>query len=188
VYRYKGPYCDPAVVSSANRNQQDFGSSDSGLANGHAGPIFDEFFALQYEKSLFSGQELLCKDFCLFTKDGSKLILASAASASTSTEESSSSARKFPNSLTWIGGLDDVTFWVLDTATGDVLGKRTYKNDYIYLNNHSGVHLYEDYLAIASVQNQCIYLCYIKVRLTLIVCNVKRVLLTIRATLRMTVR
>jgi hypothetical protein len=41
------------------------------------GPIgFNDCFVLHYEKDLTSGTELLCKDFCLFTKDKRFVLLA----------------------------------------------------------------------------------------------------------------
>lgn len=116
----------------------------------YLGPIgrdvddFSKFFSLKYEKAIATGTETLCKDFSLFTKDQTKMILASVVSN---------------ESLT-----DDVTFWVLDITSGKILGSKTFLNDYIFLNNCSGVHLYKNYLAIASVKNQSIYICHIRVR------------------------
>ena len=98
----------------------------------------------------------------MFTKDRNKMILASAVPSSSSSSSEQDQA-SFPHSLQSIGMLDDITFWVLDVVTGHVLGSKTFKNDYIFLTNHSGVHLYNDYLAVASVQNQSIYLCLIRV-------------------------
>eukprot|EP00842_Homolaphlyctis_polyrhiza_P001974 jgi/Hompol1/2778/HPOL_000790-RA len=34
---------------------------------------FDDVFTLKYEKSITSGHEMLCKDFCLFTMDKRKV-------------------------------------------------------------------------------------------------------------------
>lgn len=115
----------------------------------YLGPIgrdkddFSKFFSLKYEKSITAGNESLCKDFSLFTQDQDKMILASVVSN---------------ESLT-----DDVTFWVVHIETGQILGSKTFLNDYIFLNNCSGVHLYRDYLAIASVKNQAIYICHLRV-------------------------
>jgi hypothetical protein len=115
----------------------------------YLGPIgrdrdgFSKFFSLKYEKIITAGNESLCKDFSLFTQDQDKMILASVHSNSSFT--------------------DDVTFWVLDVESGQILGSKTFLNDYIFLNNCSGVHLYRNYLAIASVKNQAIYICHIRV-------------------------
>jgi hypothetical protein len=73
------------------------------------------------------------------------------------------SHQEYPHSLDSIGLLDDVTFWVFDIQTGNVLGQHTFYKEYMFLTNQSGVHLFDDYLAIASVQNQSIYICTVKV-------------------------
>ncbi len=123
-----------------------------------ASEIFSSFFELAYEQVITSDNEYICKDFCMFTKQQDKLILASAIATS------SPSSNDFPHSLHSINSLDDITFWIIDIQTGRVTGKKTFKRDYIFLTNHAGVHLFDDYLAIASVQHQSIYLCLIRVR------------------------
>jgi hypothetical protein len=112
---------------------------------GREGDDFTKFFEKKYEVTVTAGNEFLCKDFSLFTKDQDRMILASVRSV-----ESAS---------------DDVTFWVLDIQTGHILGSKTFLKDYIFLNNCTGVHLYRNYLAIASVKNQSIYICHIRVLL-----------------------
>lgn len=107
---------------------------------------FSKFFTLKYEKSLTTGNEIICKDFSLFTQDQKRMILASAVSS-----ESQHIS------------LDDITFWILDIESGQILGSKTFLNDYIFLNNNSGVHLFKNYLAIASVEKQAIYICHIRV-------------------------
>jgi de-etiolated-1 len=61
-----------------------------------------------------------------------------------------------PSSLTLIPSLDDVTFHVLEIESGKVVHKTCFRSDYIYLSHHSGVHLHGPYLAITSIQHQCI--------------------------------
>lgn len=141
LYRYHGPNIDTT----------DEDTVDSQV-------LFSRFLSPVYEKTLTTGNEVLCRDFCMFTKNPNRMILASAVTSSLAGAESSSPSRSFPHSLDWIGSLDDLTFWVLDIATGKVLGKKIYLNDYVYLTNHSGVHMFDDYLAIASVQHQSIYI------------------------------
>ena len=106
---------------------------------------FKDFFNKLYKKNLTAGKEMLLKEFCLFTEYGNLMIIASA----------------FPSFLNV--NLDDITFRVVEIETGAVLDKITYQSDYIYLNNHTGVHLYEELFAVTSVQNQSIYINMIKV-------------------------
>ncbi len=106
---------------------------------------FDDFFTKLYKKNLTAGKDMLLKEFCLFTEYGNQMIIASA----------------FPSFLNV--NLDDITFRVVEIETGTVLDKITYQSDYIYLNNHTGVHLYQKLFAVTSVHNQSIYINMIKV-------------------------
>jgi len=115
--------------------------------------VFASMFTLIYETNLTSGSELLCKDFCLFTQDNRHIILASAIQSGAIRQE-----RRFPDSLTCIDSLDDITFWVIDTSTGTVCEKKHFTQEYTYLTGHAGVHLYKDTLAILSIQNQSVYM------------------------------
>ncbi|KAJ3282010.1 acid phosphatase det1 [Borealophlyctis nickersoniae] len=123
-----------------------------------ANSAFSEVFSLRYEVNLTAGSEVLCRDFSLFTADKRYMIVASAVQSTGTPED----GRRYPNSLRCINSLDDVTFWILDLATGRISDKRTFKNDYIYLTNHAGVHLFGQILGITSVQNQAIYLLHVK--------------------------
>ncbi|KAH9272013.1 hypothetical protein BASA83_005859 [Batrachochytrium salamandrivorans] len=115
---------------------------------------FDAVFKLKYEKILTGGSEMLCKDFCLFAPNKRHMILSSAVPSGCRPEE----GRRFPSSLDCIRNLDHITLWVIDIRTGEVCDKKTYKNDYVYLTNHAGVHLHQDLLGVTSVQNQCVYI------------------------------
>jgi hypothetical protein len=79
------------------------------------------------------------------------MILASAVSASSSTSTS------LPDSLNLSMLLDDITFHIIDVASGITTDKRTFNSDHIYLNNHAGVHLFENKLGIVSVKTQSIH-------------------------------
>ncbi|KAJ3187845.1 acid phosphatase det1 [Gaertneriomyces sp. JEL0708] len=118
---------------------------------------FEELFTLVYEKTLTSGHELLCKEFCLFTSNQEHMILASAVQSPYHYYPPA-----FPSAIRDIPSLDNVTFWVVNIATGNIADRRTFENDYIYLQNHSGVHLFGDILGITSVRNQTIYVFHIR--------------------------
>ncbi|TPX72402.1 hypothetical protein SpCBS45565_g00512 [Spizellomyces sp. 'palustris'] len=117
---------------------------------------FNDVFDLRYETVLTGGHELLCKDFLLFTADHRYMIVVSAVPSGFPRPLHN------PSSLKNIFLLDDITFWVLDIEKGQVTDKRVFMHDYIFLSNHAGVHLYDNMLGIASVQNQSIYILHIK--------------------------
>lgn len=91
----------------------------------------------------------------MFTSDKRFAILASAVPTSTPATA--------PGSLNCLQSLDDVTFHTLDLFTGKISDKWTFKSDFIYLSHQAGVHLYEDLLAVVSVQNQTIHVLRIDV-------------------------
>lgn len=64
----------------------------------------------------------------------------------------------YPHSLDSIESLDDIAFHVLDIGTGKICEKKVLTADYTYLTGHAGVHLFNDTLAVLSIQNQCVYL------------------------------
>ncbi|KAI9355962.1 De-etiolated protein 1 Det1-domain-containing protein [Zopfochytrium polystomum] len=116
---------------------------------------FKTFFEFAYEIPLTFGAEMLNKDFCLFTNDGKYVILASAVSSF------SPVTRKYPHSLDCLKALDDITFWLINIECAFVCDKLVFSQDYIILNNHSGVQLRDDILAITSVQNQSIHFVHV---------------------------
>lgn len=87
------------------------------------------------------------------------MILASALPSPSLSIESIS---RMPSSLASIPSLDNVTFHVIHIETGKIVFTKTFEADYIYLSHHSGVNLYGPYLAITSIQHQCIQLFFIK--------------------------
>ncbi|KAG9303109.1 hypothetical protein G9A89_005067 [Geosiphon pyriformis] len=120
---------------------------------------FEKFFWLKYENSITENYaELLCKDFCLITKNNKYMILASSAQSVCSPDE----ARKYPCSLNSLSTFDDITFYIVHIETGQICDKIKYKSECIYLQHHSGVGLIGNLFAILSVQNQTIHILHIK--------------------------
>ncbi|KAJ3268835.1 acid phosphatase det1 [Terramyces sp. JEL0728] len=114
-----------------------------------------QFFTRIYKVYLAADPQVLCTDFLLFTRNKKYMILAGAATCT-------NVVKKYPNSLSCITPLDDITFYVVEIETGRICDQKLFTSDYIYLSNHSGCHLYNDYFAITSVQNQCVYIYLIK--------------------------
>ena len=149
-------YCIPFQSVNAGQSTDE---SDAALPRlGVPELRFSDVFTQVYERVITGGSAMLCKDFCLFTRNKKHMILASATPSNCRLAE----AQRFPTSLTCITNQDDVTFWVIDVLTGDICDSKTYRNDYMYLTNHAGVHLFDNLLGITSVQNQCIYILMIK--------------------------
>ncbi|KAL1923723.1 uncharacterized protein VTP21DRAFT_8703 [Calcarisporiella thermophila] len=118
---------------------------------------FEKFFSFRYEQVVTeNADQQLCKDFCIIMPDQRLMILAS---TGTIVQEVPQNERHL---LRYIPQIEDYVFYVVDIATGEVKDKKSYKNDYIPLQNHSGVALYGRIFAITSIKNQTISLLQIK--------------------------
>ncbi|TPX44184.1 hypothetical protein SeLEV6574_g04662 [Synchytrium endobioticum] len=157
LYRYNGPprlnLNDPQVHDRTKHGHTPY----NGLSS-ISSVVWDDLFTFIYERVLTAGSELLCKDFCMFTANKKHMILSSAVPSPGVPEP----PPRYPHSIRSITSLDDVTFWIVETETGEILDKKTYRNDYIFLSNHAGVHLLGDHVCIASVQHQSVYILQIK--------------------------
>jgi de-etiolated-1 len=150
---------------------------------------FETYFTNVYEKFLTSGNEVMCRDFCLTSACGNFLILASSGppSGPPSTPATSSGSPLFTAeqslfssdafstpSFTFrpeysshqnylgLSSLEDITFYLVGLKDGQVYDKRTFKKDFIHLANHAGVYLYNDLFAVLSLQTQTVHLFQIK--------------------------
>ncbi|KAJ3309292.1 hypothetical protein HDU76_003659, partial [Blyttiomyces sp. JEL0837] len=157
IFRFNGSTSYASSGLSEQASQSQSSNPLFQFDHSHSSQIFDSFFTLCLDLTLTSGSEVLCRDFCLFTDDGRHMILASALPSSGQV-----SAQKYPHSLNVFKTLDDITFWLINLETGMVSDKLAFPTDYIILNQHGGVQLYDDILAITSVQNQTIHFIHVK--------------------------
>ncbi|KAF8937626.1 acid phosphatase det1 [Dissophora ornata] len=119
---------------------------------------FKDFFELKHETVVLKESEMLSKDFCLVTANG-RFILVAAVSPCTG---GSSDRRAYPCSLNCIPNLDTVVFYVIELATGSIVDKREFKNEYITIAHHAGVSLYDSLFAVMLIQSQAIQIIHIK--------------------------
>lgn len=117
---------------------------------------FDDFFTLHRAIRIpLTENELLCRDFCLFTADHKYMIVAS---ASPSTDRTLKNPWINPRSMTVFEHLDNVAFHLISTKNYAILDKICFVNDFIMLANHGGVSLRGDQFAVCSLQHQSIIL------------------------------
>lgn len=102
--------------------------------------IFDKFFKLVYSKKI-DNSKYFSKHFCLVTEDCKSLIVAAV-------------NKQRENRICINKCLNNITFIMFDIQTGKTLDKYTFKNDYICLVNHSGVHLQKNLIAFISIHYQ----------------------------------
>ena len=76
----------------------------------------------------------------------------------TSAPNPGSHPREYPTSLVKLENLDNITFVTIEIETGEIIDRKEFKYEYIYLTHHAGVHLYDDTFLVTSIQNQCVYM------------------------------
>eukprot|EP00741_Cyanophora_paradoxa_P012961 tig00020660_g12517.t1 len=131
---------------------------------------FETYFTLVYEKNLAGYPEVLCKDFCLMTEGDRFMILASSVPANTGgahlppvadqTRVVAPGARE--PQVNWVPRLERITFYLVGLADGVEYDRRVFLDDYIVLQHHAGVHLYQDAFAVLSVRYQAIHIMHVR--------------------------
>ncbi|CAO3618129.1 unnamed protein product [Cunninghamella blakesleeana] len=117
------------------------------------GNCFNHFFQLKYRQSLNIPEgHFLCKDFYLITNNLRYIILASYKMLYAPLNRRS----LYPTSLDDIKILNDYIFYSIDLETGQLISQYTLSSDYLQLNHHACVSLYNHMLAILSLKHQTI--------------------------------
>jgi len=60
--------------------------------------------------------------------------------------------------------LENITFHVVELASGRITHRSRFRRDFIQLVHHSGVYLYKDLFAVLSIQNQAVHVFQLRVR------------------------
>ncbi|CAO3611166.1 unnamed protein product [Cunninghamella echinulata] len=117
------------------------------------GNCFDHFFHLKYRQPINIPEgHFLCKDFYLITNNIKYIILASSKVVYAPLNRRS----LYPTSLDDIKILNDYTFYSIDLETGQLISQFTLSSDFLHLNHHACVSLYEQMFAILSLKHQTI--------------------------------
>jgi de-etiolated-1 len=121
--------------------------------------IFDSFFKLKHVVNVATNGEQLNRECSLFTDDSRYVIVGSAAFIPDESppvyfdiyrnNESVSPSSRSP--------LEDYSLHLIDIVSGRVCDKRIFKTDKIFLSHNQGIYLYQNTLAVLSVQHQTIH-------------------------------
>ncbi|XP_048428612.1 light-mediated development protein DET1 isoform X5 [Pyrus x bretschneideri] len=116
---------------------------------------FESFFSQLYCVSLASSNDLICKDFFLYTGSNQFGIFA------TSTAQIHD-ALPVGGAVQGVPSIEKITFHLLRLEDGVVLDQKSFQNDFINLAHNMGVFLYDDLLAIVSLRYQTIHILQIR--------------------------
>eukprot|EP00040_Diaphanoeca_grandis_P012474 m.63192 g.63192 ORF g.63192 m.63192 type:complete len:595 (-) comp23254_c0_seq1:70-1854(-) len=113
--------------------------------------LWQHYFVIHFSAVISQGNQMLNKDFCLFSSDAQYLLVAS---TTAQPDVNESPQERFPQ----IKCLEDITLHVVDMKTGVECSKRKFELDYISLAHNAGIYLRRDLVAVLSSYRQKIHL------------------------------
>lgn len=159
VYQYQGPSAAENLLKEVPSSREFLGN-DSSEAVDLRSKIFSTFFRLRHVIPVTPVGEQLNRECSLFVKDGRFVIVGSASYVPEEPQPSffdifrnNESVSPHPRSP-----LEDCSLHIVDIINGRLCDTRTLKIDKIFLSHNQGLYLYEDTLAVLSVQHQTIHM------------------------------
>eukprot|EP00184_Porphyridium_aerugineum_P006149 CAMPEP_0184698324 /NCGR_PEP_ID=MMETSP0313-20130426/4989_1 /TAXON_ID=2792 /ORGANISM="Porphyridium aerugineum, Strain SAG 1380-2" /LENGTH=800 /DNA_ID=CAMNT_0027157249 /DNA_START=91 /DNA_END=2493 /DNA_ORIENTATION=+ len=130
-------------VSNAEQGAQDL--ADENLRSQNS---FHRFFSKVAEIPIPTGNEILCREFCLVTEDSRFLILGCWAPQAESAAASGEVAfARIPN-------LECVSLYLVDIVSGEIRDTYSLPNDFVLIESHQGVDLFSNILLLLSIRHQ----------------------------------
>lgn len=159
VYQYLGPSAAESLLIDVPKNRE-FVGNDVNEAVNLRSKVFSTFFRLKHTIPVTPAGEQLNRECSLFIGDGRLVIVGSASYVPEDPQPSffdifrnNESVSPHPRSP-----LEDCSLHIVDIVNGRLCDTRTMKTDKIFLSHNQGLYLYEDTLAVLSVQHQTIHI------------------------------
>ncbi|KAA8498858.1 Light-mediated development protein DET1 [Porphyridium purpureum] len=115
---------------------------------------FSRFFTLAASVVVPSGNEILCKDFCLITSDDRYAVLGSWAPPLETGDLSGETSSEDAAALTQMPRLESISLHLLDLHSMKVTDTYTFRDDFVLLEAHEGVDLMDNMLMVLSLRHQ----------------------------------
>uniref|UniRef100_A0A7S0ZEU7 Uncharacterized protein n=1 Tax=Timspurckia oligopyrenoides TaxID=708627 RepID=A0A7S0ZEU7_9RHOD len=144
--------------SNALRGQQDSTWRQT-QAYYPAGMPFSMFFTQTSRTTIGTGNEILCRDFCLLNKTGEYVILGSWAAPEIripTNDDDSESADLNQAAVETVAKLESITLHCVHVQSGRVTDRFSLTEDFVFLDSHQGVDLNDDMLIVLSIRHQII--------------------------------
>nr|SVE76877.1 EOG090X028J [Daphnia lumholtzi]SVE77473.1 EOG090X028J [Daphnia lumholtzi]SVE78103.1 EOG090X028J [Daphnia lumholtzi]SVE78731.1 EOG090X028J [Daphnia lumholtzi] len=159
VYKYLGPSAAEALLVEVPGTREFIGN-DANEAVNLRSKVFSQFFQLKYTIPVTPVGEQLNRECSLFVGDGRFVIVGSASYVPEEPQpnffeifRNNESVSPHPRSP-----LEDCSLHIVDIVNGKLCDTRTLKTDKIFLSHNQGLYLYDDTLAVLSVQHQTIHI------------------------------
>jgi de-etiolated-1 len=125
--------------------------------------IFDKLFKLKHVVNMDGSEKQLNRECSLFCNDGKHVIVGAAILISD--DQRPHFYELYTNnefiSTTANCPLEDYTLYIIDLIEGRITDSIEFKNDKIILSHNQGLYLYNDTLAVLSIQHQTIHVYHI---------------------------
>ncbi|XP_059620785.1 DET1 homolog [Phlebotomus argentipes] len=157
IYKYLG--VTSALTLTYSWESDIIPNSESGVPNLVRHMIFDKLFKLKHVVNMTCTYKQLNRECSLFTNDGRYVIVGAATFIPEDrpyfyemyrNNESLTPTQRCP--------LEDYTLYVVDLHNGCLSDCRDFKVDKIFLSHNQGLYLYNNTLAVLSVQHQLIHI------------------------------
>lgn len=159
VYQYMGPSAASDLLREVPAEREFIGNQGN-EASDLRSRIFNKFFRLKHTIPVTPVGEQLNRECSLFVGDGRYVIVGSASYVPEEPQpnffdifRNNESVSPHPRSP-----LEDCSLHIVDIISGRLCDTRTMKCDKIFLSHNQGLYLYEDTLAVLSVQHQSIHI------------------------------
>lgn len=161
IYKYLGPSAAGAALHKFECDSVDFAEFNR---NQDRVNIFELFFRRKFLVNLAPSNEQLNRECSLFTEDSRHVIVGSSMYVFGDDEDQtvynfnsllSNNEALSPNSSF---RLENYSIYLVDIYSGRLCDTIKFKTDKIYLSHNQGIYLYNDTLAVLSVQHQTIHI------------------------------
>nr|CAG4641511.1 EOG090X028J [Eurycercus lamellatus] len=160
VYTYRGPSAAEDLLASNIPEGREFVGNDPNEAVDLRSCVFSRFFHLKHSIAVTPVGEQLNRECSLFVGEGRFVIVGSASYVPEEPQagyfdifRNNESVSPHPRSP-----LEDCSLHIVDIINGRLCDTRTMKTDKIFLSHNQGLYLYQDTLAVLSVQHQTIHI------------------------------
>ncbi|XP_055550741.1 DET1 homolog [Wyeomyia smithii] len=160
IYQYMGCSAAASLFQESEDTELIMNDGTGGRSYDIRSQIFDRLFKLRHIVNMENNEKQLNRECSLFTNDGRYVIIGAAVFIPEENRPhfyelyTNNEAIKPTASCP----LEDFTLYIIDLHNGRISDSKDFKVDKIILSHNQGVYLYNDTLAILSIQHQTVYI------------------------------
>ncbi|XP_058454495.1 DET1 homolog [Malaya genurostris] len=160
IYQYMGCSAAASLFQDWEDTELIINDGTGGRSYDIRSQIFDKLFKIRHIVNMENNEKQLNRECSLFTNDGRYVIIGAAVFIPE--ENRPHFYELYTNNEaikpTATCPLEDYTLYIIDLQNGRISDSKDFKVDKIILSHNQGVYLYNDTLAILSIQHQTVYI------------------------------